>query len=150
MILVIDPGLNVGLAYRYDNRQWGTITWAKQDNWDINTKDIIDEIVAKKPDEVVIESFVGFQMQNAYGIETMEFIGVVRGACLALNIKLTKQTPAQRITRVPTAKLMLEGRKDVLRAAGTKWTYTDHEVSALAHLLTREAAIAKLAAYTGT
>lgn len=153
MIMAIDPGLNVGLAYRFSNGHFGTMTMPKQDDWNINMHDLVQEIRQRCADEIVIESFVGFQMQNAYGIETMELIGAVRGACLVLGIPCIKQTPSQRVTRVPTAKRLLEERKAEMRAIGTKWTYTDHEVSALAHLLTREAAIAnaaKLASFTGT
>lgn len=153
MILAVDPGLNVGLAYRFQNGNFGTMTMPKQDDWNINMHELVNEIRMRVPDEIVIESFVGFQMQNAYGIETMEVIGAVRGACLVLGIPCVKQTPAQRMTRVPSAKRLLEERKAEMRAAGTKWTYTDHEVSALAHLLTREAAVAnaaRLASFTGT
>lgn len=153
MLFCIDPGLNVGKAYRFNNGHFGTVTMPKQDDWNLNMHDLVQEIMDRRPDEVVIESFVGFQMQNAYGIETMELIGAVRGACLVLDIPCVKQTPSQRMTRVPSAKRLLEERKAEMRAAGTKWTYTDHEVSALAHLLTREAAVAnaaKLASFTGT
>lgn len=152
MIMAIDPGLNIGLAFRFKNGNFGTMTMTKQDDWNRNMYDLVEEIRQRVPRVVVIESFVGFQMQNVYGIETMELIGAVRGACLVLDIPCVKQTPSQRMTRVPSAKRMLEERKAEMRAIGQRWTYTNHEESALAHLLTREAAVAnaaKLASFTG-
>lgn len=143
MLLSVDPGLNVGLAFRFDNGAWGTLTLKPNANTDVNMGEIIHEILLRKDNltAVVIESFLGIQMQSSAGIQTMELIGAVRGVCLLLNIPCIKQTPAQRMMQVPTAKAMLTARRKELK---NSVSFTDHEVSALSHLLTYERRVARV------
>lgn len=141
MIMAIDPGLNVGIAYRFDNNNWGTLTFLSNDNTDINMREIVYQIRSRSNLKVVvIESFLGIQMQSSAGIATIELIGAVRGICLACDIPCVKQTPAQRITMVPTAQNMLAERRTAIGSS-----FTNHEVSALAHLLAFERKAAKIA-----
>lgn len=142
MIMSIDPGINTGIAYRFDNEALGTLTVEKPPDetveaWDRSMLDIISFIVGHKPSTVVIESFLGIQMQSKYGIETMELIGAVRGCCLSMGIMLVKQPPAYRMTSVPMAKDILQLMKERFNKP-----YTNHEVSALSHLLAYERKLA--------
>lgn len=136
MIIAIDPGLNVGLAFRFDNTAWGTLTMPPRKDWDANFQDLIHELRKRAASLscVVIESFVGRQqMLSKYGIETIELVGAVRGACLVFNIELIKQTPGERFSMVAEATSLLAARRKEL-----KISYTDHEISALSHLLVYE------------
>jgi hypothetical protein len=96
---------------------------------------ILTDILVRKPDTVVIEAFIGIQLLSKYGIETLELIGAVRGVCMVNNIPCEKRTPASRKLMEIEAKALLDERR---RRMGPTFSYTVHEVSALAHLLSWE------------
>lgn len=145
-ILSIDPGLNIGLAMRFDNGSWGTMTFRRQDDLDANILELILDIKERMPGTVIIESFVGRQMFNRDSIETTEVLGALRGACIALDIRYIKQTPSVKTTREPTARFLLEERRaECKRLKIEGGRFTNHEISALAHLLAYEARQVKLA-----
>lgn len=155
LVIAVDPGLNVGIAYKFPNGNFGTATMPNQPDWDTNMQALLLELDERKPDIIVFEGFTGRQAFNKFSIETTEMVGAIRGFCLLKHIAYVKQMPGDRIMRVPSATRMLEERRAALRAAGEKWTFTNHEVSALAHLLTweinndRPAVAARIAASRG-
>lgn len=139
MIIAVDPGGSTGMAFRLDDaaRSFACITIP---GYDIRT--VIGHINtrATSVQAVVIESFLGIQYRSAHGIETLEMIGAVRGVCALLGIPCIKQAPAQRTAKERIATQMLQERSKALGLA-----HTPHEVSALAHLLTFEAAVSQIA-----
>lgn len=143
MILSIDPGLSTGLAARLDNGHWWTDTVVGSEE---AFKYVVGLITNLKPNKVVIEHFSTMQYLSKYGIETIELIGAIKGACAVHNVPLYRQTPLTRKPKEQEATAMLKERKQQLggsietKVTGTaaiviKPGYTDHEVSALAHLL---------------
>lgn len=135
-IICFDPGINVGIAFRFVSGAWGTITFAKEDknNWNVNFSKVVRLILDKRPAHVVSESWVGIQKMSDFGIETAEMLGAIRATAMVIGSSFIKQTPSARYTRVPMARdLLLErwGKRSAM--------FTVHEVSALAHLLTYEA-----------
>lgn len=136
MILSIDPGLSTGLAARLDNGHWWTDTVVGSEE---AFKHVVNLITSLKPDKVVIEHFSTMQYLSKYGIETIELIGAVKGACLLNKIPLYRQTPSTRKPKEQEATTMLKERKQqlggIVEGSRVKPGYTDHEVSALAHLL---------------
>lgn len=143
----IDPGLSTGLAVRLKNGDFWTDTVRGSED---TFKRIVHMLDSHSPEAVVIETFLGIQRMSAFGIETIELIGAIKGQCVLRNVPIHRQTPAYRKMAEREATAMLDTRMLALNAAsaaapgGTKlFGYTDHEVSSLAHLLMFERALAK-------
>lgn len=144
MIISVDPGGSTGMAFRLDDaeRSFACITIPGYD-----IPEVVGQIAKRATivQAVVIESFLGIQYRSAHGIETLELLGAVRGVCALLGIPCIKQAPAQRTAKERIARTMLQERTKALGLA-----FTPHEVSALAHLLTFEAAVSKAAGIVTT
>lgn len=147
MILCVDPGLSTGLAARLDSGEFWTDTVRGSEEVFRKIVLMLDE---HKPACVVIETFLGIQRMSAYGIETIELIGAIKGQCILRGVPFHRQTPAYRKMAEREATKLLDERSVLLNAAnaqapgGTKlYGYSDHEVSALAHLLMYERRTAK-------
>lgn len=137
MIVGIDPGGTTGLAFRLDADN-GPHVYATVEVPGYNIESVVGALTqrAAKIEVVVIESFLGIQYRGGHGIETLEMIGAVRGICAFLKIPVVKQAPAMRKPFERLAKERLQKRKTELGIG-----YSDHEVSALAHLLRWEHAV---------
>lgn len=134
MIMAIDPGQNVGMAFRFDNGNWGTLTVEKvpdeDDRLDMVLSTLVETWEKYHPTTVVIERFATMSRYvSKYGLETIELVGAVRAVAYVHKITLVQQMPNQRL-------FMQHQAKELLREA--KRRHTDHEVSALAHLLAHE------------
>ena len=141
MRIALDPGISTGYAARHDNGAWATATLSPGAATDL--RDTLQWLLLDREnvEEVVIETFASRGLISAYGIETIELIGAVRGICSIRNIAVVRQTPTQRLMLEPTATELLRERRRTLGAR-----YTNHEISALAHLLRREHTLSLIAA----
>lgn len=138
MIVAIDPGQNVGLAVRFDNTNWGTLTIEKvpdaDDRFDLLLATLTEQFDRGPCEMVVVESFKTMSRYlSKYGLETIELVGAIRALCWQRGVSVTLQMPIQRKPWENTAAAMVKARK---RPA------TDHEVSALSHLLAYEYRVA--------
>lgn len=139
MILAVDPGQNTGVALRFDNGNWGTLTVPKVDTaderFDMVLSTLAEQIKKYECNTLVLERFTSMSRYlSKYGIETIELVGAVRALCYFHGIRVTLQMPGHRIGMEGSATKMLSLRRQ---------PYTDHEVSALAHLLAYEHLTAK-------
>lgn len=131
IIIAVDPGQNVGMAFRFENKNWGTLTIPKvptaEERFSLLLETLAEQITATKCDVVVVESFKTMSRYlSKYGLETIELVGAIRALCYNYEVPIVQQMPAQRTAFEADAKKLLNGRKNA---------YSDHEVSALAHLL---------------
>lgn len=141
MMMAIDPGQNVGMALRFDNGNWGTLTVEKvpsgDERFDMVLSTLIELFNKYKPEGMVVESFKTMSRYvSKYGLETLELIGAIRAIAYLHKVPIVQQMPSQRLFMEHEAKQLLKERAN---------RYTDHEVSALAHLLAYEYVAAKTA-----
>lgn len=134
MIMAIDPGQNVGLAFRFDNGNWGTMTVPKvpdgDERFDMVLSTLGEAWDKYRPTGLVVESFKTMSRYvSKYGLETIELVGAIRALAYVHQVPIVQQMPNQRLFMEYQAKELLRERKT---------PYTDHEVSALAHLLAHE------------
>lgn len=142
MMMAIDPGQNVGMALRFDNGNWGTLTVEKVPNgderFDMVLSTLIELFNQHKPDGMVVESFKTMSRYvSKYGLETLELIGAIRAIAYLHKVPIVQQMPSQRLFMEHEARQLLKDRAR---------RFTDHEVSALAHLLAHEYVVAQRAA----
>lgn len=134
MIVAVDPGQNVGLAVRFDNSNWGTLTIPKvpeaDERFDLLLTTLVEQFDRGPCEMLVLESFKTMSRYlSKYGLETIELVGAIRAVCWLRGIEVTLQMPTQRKPWENTAAAMIKARKR---------PSTDHEVSALSHLLAYE------------
>lgn len=137
MIIAVDPGQHTGVAMRFDNDAWGTVLADKVP--DANER--LDMILSLLRDclekgtctTVVIENFKTMGYLSKYGIETIELIGAIKGLCYLYAIPIARQDPQHRLPFERQATVLLKERSRTLNIPTS-----DHEVSALAHLLRYE------------
>lgn len=134
MIIAVDPGQNVGLAFRFNNGNWGTLTVPKvpdgDDRLDMVMTTLERHLDAETCTLMVYEDFKTMSRYiSKYGLETVELIGVLRAVCYMRKIPVVHQTAQQRYFMVNDAKELLKSRSLM---------HTNHEVSALSHLLAYE------------
>lgn len=134
MIIAVDPGQNVGLAFRFNNGNWGTLTIPKvpdgEDRLDMVMSTLVQHLDAETCRVLVYEDFKTMSRYiSKYGLETVELIGVLRAMAYLRKIPMEKQTPQQRY-------FMVNDAKELLKSRGRP--HTGHEVSALSHLLAYE------------
>lgn len=121
-ILAIDPGKNIGTAWRFDDGKFDTTTLhLPQHLWDM--------IYNLKPSVLVIERFITQGRVNEYMTDTIEIVGGVRAACHLLNIPLVTHVPQNRYPFLKEADRLLRLGKKL---------FTIHEKDALSHLLCHE------------
>lgn len=136
MLMAVDPGQNTGMAFRFDNGNWGTLTVQKvpdaAERFDMVLSLLLEQLDGKhgRVNTLVMESFKTMSRYlSKYGLETIELVGAVRALCYVKDVPVVHQMPAQRLAFEKLAADMLK-KRDVM--------FTDHEVSALAHLLCYE------------
>lgn len=132
--MAVDPGQNVGMAFRFDNGAWGTLTVEKvpdgDERFDMVLGTILEMFEKHSPDVLIVESFKTMSRYvSKYGLETLELIGAIRALAYLREVPITQQMPNQRIFMEDEARSLLRDRR---------MRFTDHEVSALAHLLAYE------------
>lgn len=130
----IDPGASTGIAMEFDNDIIATATVPTPDG-DIHN--IIELLLSKQPRVIIIERFITRGNISRYGLETIELVGAVKTLVYLAStlpgwpiMELIRRTPAQRATRIPQAKKILTARREE-----HGFSFTKHEVDALAHLL---------------
>lgn len=137
MIIAVDPGQHTGLAFRLDNGEWATLMADKLPDPDERLAMVLDTIVEylqrKTTTAVVLENFKTMGYLSRFGIETLELVGAVKSLCYVWQVPLVRQDPSHRLYFEKQAKYMLRERSKL-----TKLPVSDHEVSALAHLLRYE------------
>lgn len=137
MLIAVDPGQHTGLAFRLDNGEWATLMADKMPDPDERLTmvlgTLIEQLNKRTTTAVVVENFKTMGYLSKYGIETIELIGAVKTLCYVYNVPLVRHDNTARYNFEPQAKRMLRER-----AAKLRLTVSDHEVSALAHLLQYE------------
>lgn len=129
-IAAIDPGLTTGIAYRFSHGEWGTVSVPR------SMKEVVlVQLESYQPKIIIIETFIGMGYLSKYGIETMELVGAIKFWCIWREAELVRRTNVQRRPLIPVAKDMLLERKKKL---GASFSFTDHEMDALSHLLSWE------------
>lgn len=139
MILAVDPGQNTGVAFRLDNGNWFTLTVEKMptadDRFDLTLSTLVEQFQKHTCTVLVIERFTSMSRYlSKFGIETIELVGAIRAICYVHGVHVALQMPGHRMGMVGEATKLLKERKR---------PYTDHEVSALAHLLAYETVTAR-------
>lgn len=135
MFIAIDPGLSTGMAFRFNNGQWGTVTIPNMpdpnERLGLVLGTVVDQLMPGKDrcEAIIVEAFITMGYLSRYGIETLELVGALKSVCYLWSIPFVKQVPGIRMGMEPTAKKMLKARET---------QFTDHEVSALSHLLSYE------------
>lgn len=118
--IAIDPGGTTGLACRFPDGSWMTVS--------LNTPSQLWDFFLEKPDEVVFEIFSTGGRVDKWMIYTIELVGGIKAAIYALGLHGFAHSPGQRNPYLRQAEEMLRGQE-----------HTVHEVDALAHLLRHEA-----------
>lgn len=137
MHIAVDPGQHTGLALRFDNDAWGTALADKvpsaADRLDMVLSLIREHIEKGNCSAVIVETFRTMGYLSKYGIETIELVGAIKGLCYVYSVPVVRQDPSARAPFEARAKTMLKERSNTLELP-----MSDHEVSALAHLLRYE------------
>ena len=135
-VLAIDPGGSTGMAM-WEGTEVRTLTIPSMDT----IGEVVSVIIEARPDIIVVETFLSTGKLSKYGIWTLELIGVIKALVhlaysdnLVWHLEdwepsLVRRSPSQRIVFEPKAKELLRSRR-----TRTGVSFTDHEVSALAHL----------------
>lgn len=118
-VIAIDPGGTTGLAVRYPDGSWMTVS--------LTTPSELWDFFLERPDEVVFEIFSTGGRVDRWMIYTIELVGGIKSAIYALNLHGFAHSPSKRYPYLGQAEAMLRGQ-----------SHTVHEVDALAHLLTHE------------
>ena len=129
IILSFDPGGTTGIAIKLAAGD-GSLGTLRHDHYITeNERDpyqTLQRIIDYMPDVVVMEQFQTMHMISSHGLRTVELVGMIQAICWHLKIPCYRHTPQQRYPFIAAATRILE-------AKGEK--FTDHEQSALAHLL---------------
>lgn len=120
LILSIDPGDSSGMAVKI-----GTVykTFTA-----ITHKEVLDFLASQPWNQVVLEYFIASGRISGYGVHTIELVGGIKALSSYLDIPWCAQAPHRRLPYNRKAYNILTGTR-----------HTDHELSALAHLLAWEA-----------
>ena len=137
-VLAIDPGGSTGMAM-WEGSEVRTLTVPSMDT----IGEVVSVIIEARPDIIVVETFLSTGKLSKYGIWTLELIGVIKtlvhlahSDTLVWHLEdwkpsIVRRSPSQRIVFEPKAKALLKARPAI---DGHRLIFTDHEVSALAHL----------------
>jgi hypothetical protein len=141
MLISVDPGLATGLAFRFDNGQWATMTAPHAPKEDERLHFVVSTLLpymqAHECTAVITESFLSTSGLSRYGNETVELIGAIKVLCYLYVIPLVKQPPGLRYRFEGMALSMINERVSALKLS-TSDHQLRHERSALAHLLLYE------------
>jgi len=119
LVLAIDPGITTGLAYNNNGIYCTSEYTIKEDLWSlINSPSLWDA--------VVYERFLTGGRISAPGLYTVNLIGSIEYICFSKKINIYPQMPQKKIA-------FLKQAKEILGKG-----HSDHEVDALAHLLSWE------------
>lgn len=114
LVLALDPGVTTGAAFRETNIH--TLILGTPEA-------VYSWIEDRNWDAVVYESFYTGNRINKYGLATVKLIGGILALCWYKNINTYERPPQAKIAFMNDAK---------------KITTREHEVDALAHLLSWE------------
>ena len=118
-ILAIDPGVESGIAIRFDGGKISAIvSYTPEYVWEI--------VISMKWNAVVYENFTTAGRISRYGLHTVQIIGGIRALCIERKIKCYPRTPQSRMAFQVQAKNILNKGIAI------------HAVEALAHLLSWE------------
>lgn len=128
--IAVDPGSSTGIAVLTARDEIVTLTL---DTSDGDVSGLLSLLIEQAPRTVVVERFITSGMMSGYGLHTVELVGAVKAlhyVLLEKAFELVLRTPSQRKVCVPIAKNILSLRRSTLGVRST-----DHEVAALAHLI---------------
>lgn len=119
LVLALDPGIHTGVAFRLDD----IYTLTKD-----SPEGVFSLICDNNWDAVVYESFYTGNRINKYGLATVKLIGGIEALCWNRKINTYERPPQAKIAFISEAK---------------RYVSREHEVDALAHLLSWEYKYAK-------
>jgi hypothetical protein len=122
--MAIDPGGTTGVAIRFPDGTFKTVSITKK-------TDLYDLI--RPPVQVCIYEEFQAQLISGYGLHTVRLVGAIEALCWKEGIKPVPRQPQRRKAYVNKAVALLHDLNQ-------QYEYTDHEIDALAHLLSYEAA----------
>src|SRR5215831_5843760 len=121
MIISIDPGGTTGVAIRFPDGSFKTVS--------ITKKTDLYELIRPPVEVCVYEEFQA-QLISGYGLHTVRLVGAIEALCWNYGIKGVPRQPQRRKAYVSKAVALLHD---------SGYSFTDHEADALAHLLSYEA-----------
>lgn len=123
MILAIDPGVSTGVAIRFDDGSFKTVTITKR-------TDLYDYV--RPPVDICVYETFQAQLISGYGLHTVRLVGAIEALCYEHKIQSVPREPQKRKAYVNKAVALLHCQG---------YNFTDHEADALAHLLSYEASV---------
>ncbi len=121
----IDPGPHTGLAFVVNENEYRTYTLTgKEEVWSFLA------LLENKCDSIIVEVYSTANRVSKYGIQTIEIIGGVDAFCAITGRKCVRRQPQQRKAFIDKARAYLHNTN--------KSEFTEHEVDALAHLMSWE------------
>lgn len=122
IILAIDPGITIGLAWKIHGEYKVAVATDIKDVWQFIYND--------KPDLVIAEQFQA-QHISRYGLRTVELVGSLESLAWAAGIRMVRRIPQQREMGMAPAIRWLEANPQVARTM-------QHHIDALAHIMAYE------------
>lgn len=120
--LAIDPGLTTGMAFKTTNG-YHTL-WVNR----TDVHEIYKFILEHDYQWVAVEQFQTANVISRYGLRTTELVGAIEVLCWLRRIPCVRRTPQSRIP-------LMHRATDIAHSQGVK---VDHQIDALAHLLSVE------------
>lgn len=136
MLIACDPGGTTGMAFRFDNNEWGTIAVPLLNQLEVTEKiaSFARNSTVQQPLTVCVEQFSsGANYMSKHGINTIELVGGIIHVCNLYNIICFRHAPMHRTPFQKQAHELL-----VERRTSMKKSFEVHEEDALAHLLRLE------------
>lgn len=136
MLIAIDPGGTTGMAFRFENQEWGTLAVPLSHQLEVTEKIASYARSVGSSLTVAVEQFSTMQYLSKDGINTIELVGGIVHVCALYNIVCFRHAPMHRTPFQANAHEMLVERRNKL---GRKIaSFVVHEEDALAHLLRLE------------
>jgi len=123
----VDPGRTTGTAtVTFDD---GGSVLSIHTGLEVSKELLASNIIYQKPNEIVIEDFIGAGPRSQDTIYTLTLIGFVEGTAFSQGIKTTRQAPQARYCRMTMATSLIDlSVKMTQKKRG-------HMIDALAHVL---------------